>query len=84
MYEKDTDNELSAYEGTWKGIWNNRTIFVTLKKITNKYDNHFKYYRDYLIGKFKVLDNNGNILFDNTNLADDKAKIFGSGFRKAD
>ena len=79
-YLKDTNNELPAYEGTW----DNKTIYITFKKVTNKYDNVFKYYRDYLIGKFKVLDNSGNILFDNTNLNDDNAKIFGSGFKKVD
>ncbi|MCD1116216.1 DUF6705 family protein [Chryseobacterium turcicum] len=83
-YEKDISNELPAYEGIWKGVWGNKTIFINFKKITNKYDQHFKYYRDYLIGKFKVLDSNGNLLFDNTNLTDDKAKIYGSGFRKTD
>ncbi|KAB1229800.1 DUF6705 family protein [Chryseobacterium viscerum] len=81
-YEKDTNNEFKDYVGIWKGTWNNKTIFLTFKKITNQYDNVFKYYRDYLIVKFKVIDNNGNILFDNTNLADDKAKIYGGGFKK--
>lgn len=35
-----------------------------------------------MIGKFKVLDNSGNILFDNTNLADDSSKIKGVNFRR--
>ncbi len=83
-YLKDTNNELQTYEGVWKGSWNNKTIYITLKKITNKYDNVFKYYRDYLIAKFKVVDNSGNILFDNNNLSDDAAKIEGGKFRKFD
>lgn len=83
-YEKDTNNELQYYEGIWKGTWDNKTIFLTLKKITNKYDNVFKYYRDYLIAKFKVVGISGNVLFDNTNLTDDKAKIYGGGFKKVD
>ena len=81
-YEKDINNELPAYEGTWKGTWNNKTVFITFKKITNKYDDVFKYNRDYLIGKFKVLDINGNILFDNTTLPDNNAKINGINFRR--
>lgn len=81
-YQKDTNNELPSYEGIWKGTWNNKTIYITYKKITNKYDNDFKYYRDYLIGKFKVLDSNGNTLFDNTNVNDDDAKIIGVNFRR--
>ncbi|WP_100075717.1 DUF6705 family protein [Chryseobacterium camelliae] len=83
-YEKDTNDELPDYVGTWKGTWDNKTIFIYFKKLTNQYDDVFKYYRDYLIAKFKVLDSSGNVLFDNTNLTDDKAKIFGSGFRKLD
>lgn len=76
-YEKDTNNELPAYEGIWKGSWNNKTIYVSIKKITNKYSNTLKYYTDCLIAKFKVTDSNGLIIFDNTNLSDDQAKIKG-------
>jgi hypothetical protein len=83
-YEKDTNNELPAYEGTWKGSWNNKIIYVSIKKMTNKFDNTLKYYKDCLIAKFKVTDLNGLILFDNTNLADNQAKIEGGGFRKVD
>ena len=83
-YLKDTNNELPAYEGTWKGIWNNKIIYITFKKITNKYNENLKYYKDNLIGKFKVLDNNGNVLFDNTNLPDSDPKIWGGKFRKVD
>ncbi|MFC4162062.1 DUF6705 family protein [Epilithonimonas zeae] len=85
-YLKDTTNELSQYEGVWKATWSNKTIFITLKKI--KYYKDFldsrAYYADILIGKFKVSDNNGNILFDNTNIIDDKAKIKGTNFGKSD
>ncbi|MBB4805373.1 hypothetical protein HNP38_000645 [Chryseobacterium defluvii] len=81
-YEKDTNNELQDYEGTWKGTWNGKTIWITLKKITYKYETALKYYRDYLIGKFVVKDANGLILFDNTNLPDGNAKIKGINFRK--
>ncbi|MDV3751878.1 DUF6705 family protein [Elizabethkingia anophelis] len=81
-YQKDTNNELGSYEGTWAGNWNNKTIYITFRKLTYKYDNLFKYYRDYLVGKFKVVDNNGKILFDNTNVSDEDAKIEGLNFRK--
>ncbi|MDC8105495.1 hypothetical protein MTQ00_13210 [Chryseobacterium sp. B21-037] len=81
-YQKDTNNELPAYEGTWKGTWDGKTIFVTFKKITNAYDNVFKYYKDYLIGKFKILNASGGVMYDNMNLSDDKTKINGVNFRK--
>jgi len=80
-YKKDTNNELQAFEGTWKGTWNNKTIFITFQKIVNKYDGTFKYNRDYIAGKFKTLDGNGNILFDNTFLSGNEAKIEGIGFQ---
>ncbi|OCA75958.1 hypothetical protein BBI01_04470 [Chryseobacterium artocarpi] len=83
-YLKDLNNELNYYAGTWKGIWNNKTIYIIFKKNTYIYDNVLKYYKDNLIGKFKVLDSNGNILFDNFNSADNNAKIWGGKFRKAD
>ncbi|WP_294276891.1 DUF6705 family protein [uncultured Chryseobacterium sp.] len=83
-YQKDINNELLPYEGTWKGIWDNKTIYITFKRI--KYYKsvlgYRAYYADILIGKFKVIDANGNVLFNNTNLADDNAKINGSNFIK--
>jgi hypothetical protein len=83
-YLKDTNNELPSYEGTWKGIWNNKIIYVTFNKITNKYKSSLKYYSDRLIARFKVTDLSNNILFDNTNLIDDEVKIKGGRFRKSD
>lgn len=85
-YIKDIDNELVPYEGTWKGTWGGKTVFLYLKRVKNYYTHleNKPYYNDILIGKFKVQDSNGNILFDNTNLTDDNAKIFGSGFKKVD
>ncbi|MFP3834880.1 DUF6705 family protein [Chryseobacterium sp. SIMBA_028] len=83
-YLKDTNNELESYEGTWKGTWDNKTILVTFKKVTNQYNDNLKYFKDYIIGKFKVIDSNGNVLFNNTNATDNFAKIRGSRIRKAD
>ncbi|MCO7319841.1 hypothetical protein OKE80_11000, partial [Riemerella anatipestifer] len=53
-------------------------------KETNIYDSIFGIYRDFLIAKFKVLDQNNRILFDNTNLSDQDSKIEGGKFRKKD
>jgi hypothetical protein len=81
-YLKDTNNELQNYEGTWKGIWNNKTVLITFKTLMNEYDNTLKYNTDNLMGKFKTLDSSNNILFDNTSLTFENAKIFGMGFQK--
>lgn len=83
-YLKDTNNELQGYVGTWKGVFNNKTVYITIKKNIYIYDDVLKYYKDNLIAKFKVLDSSNNILFDNTTLSDDKAKIWGGKFRKID
>ncbi len=83
-YLKDTNNELADYEGIWKGTWDNKTISIVFKKIVNKYNENLKYYKDYLIAKFKVIDMNGNVLFDNINLTDEQAKIRGGGVKKID
>ena len=83
-YLKDVNNELPAYEGIWKGTWNNKIIYVSFKKLTNTYKSSLNQYRDFLIGRFKVTDLNNNILFDNTNLSDNEAKITGGKFGKYD
>jgi len=31
-YVKDTENELIDYEGTWMGTWDNKTLFISLKR----------------------------------------------------
>jgi hypothetical protein len=80
-YLKDTNNELQAFVGTWKGTWNGKTIFITFKKITNKYNDTLKYNTDIIIGKFKTIDSNGNILFDNSTLSDDQSKIRGGNYQ---
>lgn len=83
-YVKDINNELQDYTGTWKGTWNNKNFQVTFNKIMiyKSYLNERAYYNDILIGKFKVTDSNGLILFDNTNIPNNGAKINGSGFKK--
>lgn len=81
-YIKDIDNELLPYEGTWKGNWSNKTIYVYFKRI-KKYLDHKEnnpYYKDLLVGKFKVMDQNGLILYDNTNLPNEDTKIEGGRF----
>lgn len=80
-YLKDIPNELQDYTGTWKTTWNNKTIYLNISKVTNRYREGLYVYIDYLIIKFKVIDINNNILFDNMNLPGDKAKIEGVNFK---
>ncbi|AZA48386.1 hypothetical protein EG346_09395 [Chryseobacterium carnipullorum] len=79
-YIKDTNNDLPAFEGTWKGTWNGKALLINFKKIEHYLDTHLKnnpFYRDLLVGKFQVKDPSGNILFDNLSIADNSAKITG-------
>ncbi len=83
-YLKDTKNELNDYVGTWIANWDNKTTYFHITKKIEQYSWIDKYYSDYLIIKYKTIDINGNILFDNTNLQDEEAKIQGLSFRKID
>ncbi|MCU7613542.1 hypothetical protein N0B16_03750 [Chryseobacterium sp. GMJ5] len=81
-YIKDINNELVPYEGTWSGVWDNKTIYISFKRIKKyqNYDPNNPYYEDLLVGKFKVLNSAGLILYDNTILPDDNTKIKGLRF----
>ncbi|WP_419868943.1 DUF6705 family protein [Chryseobacterium sp. CT-SW4] len=85
-YIMDSNNELNSYEGAWKGSWNGKSIIITFKKIKKywTYNEDNPYYKDILIGKFKVIDSNGSVLFDNTNISDNDSKINGGNFRTKD
>lgn len=76
-YRKDINNDLPAFEGNWKGSWKGKTFLINLKKIVHEYNDVLKIYNDRLIGKFQVKDATGNIIFDNLNIEDEKAKIEG-------
>ncbi|MFP3833064.1 DUF6705 family protein [Chryseobacterium sp. SIMBA_028] len=76
-YRKDTQNQLTSFEGNWKGTWNGKTFLINFKKLTNVYDNSLKIWSDHLIGKFQVKDSSGNVLFDNLSISDIDAKIVG-------
>ncbi len=81
-YIKDLDNELLPYEGTWKGTWSGKIIYIYIKK-DKSYFTHLEnrpYYNDILRAKFKILNINGSILFDNTNLSFGNSKIVGNRF----
>lgn len=78
-YMKDTDNQLPVFEGTWKGIWNNKTLIINFKKI-KYYDTFSKsnpFHQDVLIGRFQVKDIMGEILFDDLTAKENTEKIMG-------
>jgi len=82
-YIKDINNELLSYEGTWKGQWDNKVFYITFKriKVQKDYSSDHIFYKDVLVGKFKVLTADEVLtIYDNTNLSDNNTKIVGSRF----
>ena len=64
-YLKDIENKLDPYVGTWETTWQNKTFTLIINKIIHHpyySGNGDYYYIDELIGKFKVIDSNGNII----------------------
>lgn len=78
-YYKDLDSELNAYEGTYVGTFENKTFIITFSKYKD-YNSMGNYYEDRIIGKYRMLDSNGNQLYSTYNLPDDKAKVTSLGF----
>lgn len=78
-YIKDIDNQLPAFEGIWKGTWNNKILIINLKKV--KYYNTLSksnpYYKDMLFGRFQVKDSNGKVLFDDLSVKEYNEKLIG-------
>lgn len=80
-YVKDINGLLDKYIGTWKGTLNGKTYeFNIIKKenVTTEFSN-VKW--DRLIGRVKITDFNGSILFNNFGKTDNDAS-WGDNFQK--
>ncbi|MEA1849074.1 DUF6705 family protein [Chryseobacterium sp. MHB01] len=74
MYYKDLDHELDPFVGTWQGTFQGKTFVINFTKI--KY--HFtisNYYSDMIVGRYKLLDGNGNELYSTYNLSPTRSKV---------
>ncbi len=78
-YYKDLNNDLDPYIGTWKGVFENKIFIITFSKYKN-FNSLYEYYKDRLVGKYKMLDSNGNELYSTYNLTDEDAKVISMGF----
>jgi hypothetical protein len=78
-YIKDSSNSLDKYAGTWKGNYNGKIYeFNFIKKLNLGEDIK----KDKLIGRMKVTDSNGNIIYNTFNETDDtKTKFRGDNFQ---
>ncbi|WP_288981611.1 DUF6705 family protein [uncultured Flavobacterium sp.] len=85
-YLKDIDNVLPFWVGTWKGTVDNKEYtfqFTTFLHNTVNFPNGDYYYKDKLMGKFKVVDLTTNmVLYDDlsvSNFEDYKIRLSGYG-----
>ncbi|WP_309843363.1 DUF6705 family protein [Chryseobacterium sp. SLBN-27] len=78
-YYKDLNNDLDPYVGTWQGIFEGKTFIITFFKY-KYYNSMGDYYKDRLMGRYKMLDANGNQLYSTYNLPVEKAKVSSLGF----
>lgn len=73
-YFKDINNLFNKYIGVWTGSHNNKNYeIITTEYLYNSSIRPLK--RDKLIIKYKITDNNGNIVIDTTNLPDDDVLV---------
>lgn len=80
-YLKDLNNELTFYEGTWVGVYDNKKYtfqFTIFYQYLTDYGNGNYHYEDSLMGKFKVEDLvSGQIIFNDLLVTNyDDYKIF--------
>lgn len=69
-YEKDLDNVLPFFEGTWKGTIDNKELTLQFTKFTYHLTPFFNVYADKLMIKFKVLDLGTNqVLYDDLSIS---------------
>lgn len=85
-YLKDSNGNLNKFVGTWIGTFNNKTLIIYMKKFEmsqNSYLNdslqEITYYEDCVSGRYKLIDNNGQILKDYSNDVDTNYSIAGGG-----
>lgn len=78
-YYKDLNNDLDPYIGIWKGTFENKNFIISFSKYKD-YNSMGNYYKDRLIGRYKMLDANGNQLYSTYNLSDNDVKVTSLGF----
>ncbi|WP_143885645.1 DUF6705 family protein [Chryseobacterium binzhouense] len=78
-FVKDVDNRLNSYVGTWKGTFEGKQIELKLEKKIDFGNYDMKW--DQLIGKIRIKDAQGNILYDSFQNADDNADPYGYNFQ---
>lgn len=80
-YLKDINNSLDKYIGTWKGNYNGKIYeFQFVKQLNFGVEDDYRW--DRLVGRLRITDNNGSILYNTFNEQDDlKTKFKGINFQ---
>ncbi len=78
-FVKDTDNRLDRFVGTWKGTFNGKQVELKLEKKEDFGRWDVKW--DKLMGKIRVKDNQGNIIFDSFQDPEEDANPYGVNFQ---
>lgn len=79
-YVKDMNGLLNKYIGTWKGTYEGKSYEITVVKKENVDYEGTKW--DELSGKFKIVNSNGTIAFNNFNQLEADNKVKGMNFQK--
>lgn len=78
-YVKDVNNRLDQFVGVWKGSYGGKNYeFHFTKKLK---DSQWELKWDYIIGRFQVKDNAGNIIYTSLNKADGSTMFSGDNFQ---
>ena len=81
-YVKDINNLLNKYVGTWKGSYNEKFYEFNFTKKINDGSSGTNVTRDRIIGRAKVINSNGTILYNTLNEPNDNdTNFFGRNFQ---
>lgn len=61
-YLKDVENKLQPFVGTWQWTDGSSTFTVVIEKIEMVYESYSNNYSDYLVGKYKYVENGVEIV----------------------
>ncbi|MEJ5052025.1 DUF6705 family protein [Chryseobacterium culicis] len=78
---KDINGHLNKYVGTWKGTHEGKNYEINIIKKENVPTEFSNTKWDMLIGRFKITNSNGTVLFNNFNKSDNDASL-GYNFQK--
>ncbi|UFH30890.1 hypothetical protein LNP04_12985 [Chryseobacterium sp. C-71] len=81
-YLKDINNSLNKYVGTWRGNLNGKKYEYNLIKKINDGSPDGKVRRDRLVGRLRITDSNGNVVYNTfTEPDDNNTNFFGKNFQ---